>query len=118
MASEIPDHLYRAFRKVCLALPETEEIETWGHPTFRVRNKIFASLGVNELDFTQCTMKCEDQDELLDRGYPFFYPSYVGPKGWIGVTIEDETDWSEVAGLVRDSYRATAPKKLWKLVDV
>jgi len=29
-------------RRICLALPEAEERETWGDPTFRVRDKIFA----------------------------------------------------------------------------
>ena len=29
-------------RKLCLALPESHEVEAWGEPTFRVRNKIFA----------------------------------------------------------------------------
>jgi hypothetical protein len=29
-------------RKVCLALPEAHEVEAWGEPTFRVRNKLFA----------------------------------------------------------------------------
>ena len=29
-------------RKVCLALPEAHEVEAWGEPTFRVKNKLFA----------------------------------------------------------------------------
>jgi predicted DNA-binding protein (MmcQ/YjbR family) len=29
-------------RKLCLALPEAHEVEAWGEPTFRVKNKIFA----------------------------------------------------------------------------
>jgi hypothetical protein len=29
-------------RAICLALPEAEEKEAWGDPTFRVRGKIFA----------------------------------------------------------------------------
>ena len=29
-------------RRICLALPEAHEVEAWGEPTFRVRNKIFA----------------------------------------------------------------------------
>lgn len=29
-------------RKLCLALPEAHEVEAWGAPTFRVRNKQFA----------------------------------------------------------------------------
>jgi len=28
-------------RKLCLALPEAHEVEAWGEPTFRVRNKLF-----------------------------------------------------------------------------
>jgi predicted DNA-binding protein (MmcQ/YjbR family) len=31
-------------RRVVLSLPEAEERETWGHPTFRVRDKLFAAL--------------------------------------------------------------------------
>jgi hypothetical protein len=31
-------------RRVALALPEAEERETWGHPTFRVRDRMFAAL--------------------------------------------------------------------------
>lgn len=29
-------------RKLCLGLPEAQEVEAWGTPTFRIRNKIFA----------------------------------------------------------------------------
>jgi hypothetical protein len=31
-------------RRVVLSLPEAEERETWGHPTFRVRDKMLAAL--------------------------------------------------------------------------
>jgi hypothetical protein len=33
-----------AFRKLALALPHTTEKEHMGHPDFRVKNKVFASL--------------------------------------------------------------------------
>src|SRR5689334_20623561 len=29
-------------RSICLSLPEAHEVEAWGEPTFRVKNKIFA----------------------------------------------------------------------------
>ena len=29
-------------RRLCLALPESREVEAWGEPTFRVRNRLFA----------------------------------------------------------------------------
>jgi hypothetical protein len=31
-------------RQVMRSLPEAEERETWGHPTFRVRDKMLAAL--------------------------------------------------------------------------
>jgi predicted DNA-binding protein (MmcQ/YjbR family) len=36
------------FRELALNLPEAQEKEHMGHPDFRVRNKIFATLGPNE----------------------------------------------------------------------
>ena len=32
------------FGNVASSLPEANERETWGHPTFRVRDKMFAAL--------------------------------------------------------------------------
>jgi hypothetical protein len=29
-------------RRLCLVLPEAHEVEAWGAPTFRVKNKLFA----------------------------------------------------------------------------
>ncbi len=31
-------------RRLALSLPEAEERETWGHPTFRVRDKMFMAM--------------------------------------------------------------------------
>src|SRR5688572_19903377 len=38
----MPPRPLARLRKLCLALPEAHEVEAWGEPTFRVRNKIFA----------------------------------------------------------------------------
>ena len=52
--------------------------------------------------------------EVLVQGDPerFFRPPYVGVHGWIGVRLEGDVDWDEVAALVEDAYRMTAPKRL------
>ena len=42
----------------------------------------------------------------------FFVPPYVGPSGWVGVYLDRRTDWTELAELLRDAYRMTAPKRL------
>ena len=47
----------------------------------------------------------------------FFVPPYVGHRGWVGVRLDIEIDWDEVAGIVEESYRMTAPKRLAALLD-
>ena len=113
--------LLPAARAVCLAFPEAEERITWGHPTFRVRDRIFASFGPTDDDPPRhvMTMKTApgEQEMLLAVGDPFFYPKYVGSKGWIGIFVDESTDWAEVAELVEDSYRTIAPKTLVAVLD-
>lgn len=46
----------------------------------------------------------------------FFVPPYVGPSGWIGVYLDRSPDWNEIADLLQDSYRLTAPKRLCALL--
>jgi predicted DNA-binding protein (MmcQ/YjbR family) len=117
-----PSNLVR-LRKICLALPEATEVESWGTPTFRI-GKLFAmyaapdshhgdgreGVWVKSKHFTQ---------DLLVRGMPhrYFVPAYVGPSGWTGVYLDRETDWNALADLLRDAYRLSASKKLAKLLD-
>jgi predicted DNA-binding protein (MmcQ/YjbR family) len=106
-------------REICLALPEAIERETWGEATFRVREKIFA-MGGSRDDGPRmcCKARAGLQAALVDADpQRFFVPPYVGPKGWIGVYLNDQTDWDELADLVEESYRMTAPKRLAAQLD-
>jgi hypothetical protein len=47
----------------------------------------------------------------------FFVPRYVGGKGWVGVHVDVAPDWDELRGLIEDSYRLTAPKRLAQQVS-
>lgn len=42
----------------------------------------------------------------------FFKPPYVGPSGWVGVYLDRSPDWDEVAELLRDAWKMTAPKRV------
>jgi predicted DNA-binding protein (MmcQ/YjbR family) len=106
-------------RAICLALPETEEKQTWGDPTFRVRGRIFAmeKRGDGRVS-VWCKAPLGGQMILVGADpQRFFVPPYVGHKGWVGMRLDDNPDWSEVAALVRRSYRLTAPKRLSALVS-
>ena len=110
-------------KKICLALPEAHEVEAWGEPTFRVKNKIFAMYAQanNHHGGGRHAVWCKASpvnQGLMVQAAPdrFFVPPYVGPSGWVGVWLDGTVDWSELTDLVRDSYRMIAPKKLLALV--
>jgi hypothetical protein len=106
-------------RAICLTLPEAHEVEAWGEPTFRVRNRMFAmhatadthhgagrpAAWIKSLHVTQ---------DLLVRGEParYFVPAYVGKSGWVGVHLDRGADWEVIGELLRDAWRLAAPKKL------
>ena len=106
-------------RAICLALPEAVEKATWGDPTFRVRERIFAmekhgdgrvSLWCKAPPGSQMVLVGADPER-------FFVPPYVGHKGWVGVRLDRDPDWDEVAALVERSYRLIAPKRLAAMVE-
>jgi hypothetical protein len=106
-------------RKLCLALPEAHEVEAWSEPTFRVRNKLFAMYAHanNHHGGGRPAVWCKagpGNQELMVHAEPqrFFVPPYVGPSGWVGVWLDRQVDWPELAGLLQDSYRLVAPKRL------
>jgi hypothetical protein len=106
-------------RGLCLDLPEATEQETWGQATFRVREKIFAVGGTDDSSAkVSCKAKAGLQAALV-QGDParFFVPPYFGPKGWVGVRLNDNTDWDELADLIEESHRMTAPKRVAALLD-
>ena len=47
----------------------------------------------------------------------FFVRKYVGSKGWVGIRLDGDPDWTEVAETVEDSYRMIAPKRLVAQLD-
>jgi hypothetical protein len=107
----------KELRRLCLRLPDAVEIEAWGDPTYRIRNKIFA---MEKGAGTEVWLKgSPGAQEALVGSDPdcFFVPPYVGHKGWIGARLAMIEDWDELAGLIEESYRLIAPKRLAALLD-
>lgn len=110
-----PDRLKR-LRSLCLALPEAAEKQTWDHPTWRVRDRIFALQRSDRLDGRPSLwLKAPaGAQRVLTESDParFFVPPYVGHKGWIGVYLDVSLDWAELQDLIEESYRLIAPRRL------
>jgi hypothetical protein len=98
-------------RALALSFPEAEERETWGHPTFRVRDKMFAAM--DEAGTSMTVKASKEAQAALVGSEPetFSIPAYVGRHGWIAVALE-RVDPQELAELVEDAWRMTAPKRL------
>ena len=119
----MPPRTLTRLRRQVARLPESHEVEAWGEPTFRVRNKMFAmhaEAGNHHGDGRESVWikAAPGQQALMVRTAParFFVPPYVGPSGWVGVYLDDDPDWDEIADLLRDGYRLVAPKKLAALL--
>ncbi|GAA0335207.1 MmcQ/YjbR family DNA-binding protein [Actinoallomurus spadix] len=98
-------------REIALALPEAEERETWGRPTFRVRDRIFAMLS-DDGTFASVKATKDEQTALLAEDPEIFsFPAYVGRHGWVGVDVT-RVDAGHLRELLTDAWRLTAPKRL------
>jgi hypothetical protein len=106
----------RTIRKMALSLPDAEERETWGTPTFRVRNKIFAMFAEGGSEIWVKSTFDEQHALVAMDGDTFFRPPYVGPSGWVGVRFRT-VDRDEMEELLIEAWRLTAPKRLVHAFD-
>jgi hypothetical protein len=110
-------------RKICLALPEVSERLSHGAPSFFIREKKTLCMFVDDhhgdgILGLWCPALPGVQEELVQSEPDRFYrPPYVGPSGWIGVRLDRDVDWDEIAEIVEDSYRKVAPKTLVRQLD-
>jgi predicted DNA-binding protein (MmcQ/YjbR family) len=108
---------HQAVREACLWLPEAEEFLSHGSPNFRVRGKTFATYAVNHHGDGRVALWLTapaGSQELHVRAEPkhYFVPPYVGPKGWLGVTLDRGIEWQHVLTLIREGYEKVAPPDL------
>jgi hypothetical protein len=93
------------------------------HAAIAVRGKTFAWFVVDHHGDGRVALHMKAPPGVngeLAGGFPerFFIPPYVGPRGWVGVFLDDgEVDWEAVAGLLADAYRMTAPKILSRQLE-
>jgi hypothetical protein len=106
------------FRRLAVSLPEAIESAHMNHPDFRVRGKIFATLGPGEAwGMVKVT---PEQQEMLIRAAPAIFSPVKGAWGRRGCTVVRlETAERDIlqAALVA-AWRNTAPKRLAEKLDL
>lgn len=116
--------------EIALALPDAYEEDAWVGVRWRVRTRTFAHVapadgsspaidlaaGAPPEPAVVMTFRSsgDELDTLVAIGHPYFKP--VWSPTVVGVHLTAETDWTEVAELVTESYCLLAPKKLAALV--
>ena len=105
-------------RAHCLSLPETSERPSHGAPTFFIRQKrAFVTFHDNHHGDGRVALWCAApegaQAGLVDAAPErYFVPPYVGSRGWVGVRLDRDVPWDDIAGVIEDAYVARAPKAL------
>ncbi len=130
-SGDVPPLIEDRLRAVCLGLSGAYEELAWIGVRWRVRGRTFAHActvasdnptshaRVFATDGPVCVVTfrapADDVGGLIGSGFPFYWP------GWganvVGMVLDAQTDWSEVAELLIESYCVQAPKKLARLVD-
>lgn len=111
-------------RRIALALPEADEKISHGRPAFFTQ-KVFCYFGGSVRseeewiahDAAIMVRPDPDDEPALRQDPRFWVPAYLGPSGWLGIDLDDETDWQEIAELMDASYRVTAPRRLVRELD-
>jgi hypothetical protein len=100
------------FRRVALSFPETAESAHMGHPDFRVKGKIFATLGPNE-DWGMVKLTPEHQADLIRDDPAAFKPASGawGRRGCTLITLKAANKLIVRQALLA-AWRNTAPKRL------
>jgi hypothetical protein len=101
------------FRRLALSLPEATEQSHMNHPDFRVRGKIFATMG--QPDETKAMVKLTNaQQDTLCRACPEAFAPVQGGWGSRGAThiTLKRADKTMVREALVMAWRNTAPKTL------
>lgn len=124
-----PAWLLDQLRARALALPETCEQESFGSAGFRVgegkSGKYFAYFSDRPHGHERIALlvKASGMDELHalveDQPETYFKPAFYGASGWVGIVLDrPDLDWGDVEAWLHRSWRAVAPKRLTRLMDV
>lgn len=108
---------YQTSKQYLLSKPEAEESEPFGEgvPVFKVSNKVFAILGMND-GVGQLNLKCDPDEALALRDiFDAVIPGYhMNKKHWNTVILDGTVPAGEIERMIDHSY-ALIVKGLKKL---
>lgn len=129
--ADVPLETLTRLRAVCLGLPEAYEEPAWVGTRWRIRERTFAhaltvdagwppayarAVGVDgPVTVVMFRSSGPELDALRNAGPPFFGPPWRADE--VGLVLDRDVQWNEVAELLTESYCALAPRRLAQAVD-
>ncbi|KYF60765.1 MmcQ/YjbR family DNA-binding protein [Sorangium cellulosum] len=98
------------FQRLALSLPEAEEQDHFGKPSFRVRGKIFATHWVDQ-ESAVLKLSLDEQDSLVQAQPDVFSVTPWGHQGWTRVELR-RVDRTLLEELLAGAWRRVAPKRV------
>jgi len=108
----VPVEWIERITAVVSAFPEVREHDAWIGMAWKVRSATVAHIFGGEDQLFRVTFRAEPDEVVAfeHMGPPYFRASWGG--NVVGLLVDDDTDWEEVAELLTDSYCIQAPTTL------
>jgi predicted DNA-binding protein (MmcQ/YjbR family) len=105
-------------RKICLALPETDDdAQSFGSPVWRVGKKTFASLYDYGKGLTVSFWVGIERQGPLEMDPRLSIPAYSGHNGWMALEVSKGVSERELREFIVESYRHFAPRRALAKLD-
>jgi len=113
----VPEEMLLRIGAIMAELPECVEENAWVGTRWRVGAATVAHVFGGEDQRFRITFRGEPDEVMAFQhlGEPYFRASWG--RNVIGMLLDDDTDWAELAELLTDSYCIQAPERLAALVD-
>jgi hypothetical protein len=114
---DVPSEWVQRLRAVMERFPECREYVPWTGVSWRVGQVTVAHVFGGEDQLFRITFRAEPDEVMAFEhlGAPYFRVGWGG--NVVGILLDDDTDWEELAELLTDSYCIQAPARLADQVD-
>lgn len=114
---EVPPAMVDRLRDLLSSLPNLSEEDAWVGVRWRVGKATVAHVFGGEDGLFRIIFRGEPDEVMAFRhlGAPYFKTDWGSD--YIGMTLDDQTDWEELGELLTDSYCLVAPAHLADSVE-
>jgi predicted DNA-binding protein (MmcQ/YjbR family) len=103
--------VFERARRICLALPETSETASHGHPNFQAGKKTFCAFEMHQRrPSIAVRLPLAEFDDQVRAGRMFATP--YGRGAWVSLWVDGEEDWKELTALIGRAYEGVANRRL------